>query len=44
MNTAGGLERLSMLQWLAIASIIVASAGAAMTSRAPVTTAASGEA
>ncbi|WP_394696716.1 threonine/homoserine exporter RhtA [Pseudoxanthomonas japonensis] len=37
-------ERLSMLQWLAIASIIVASAGAAMTSRAPVTTAASGEA
>ncbi|PZR03249.1 MAG: threonine/homoserine exporter RhtA [Archangium gephyra] len=37
-------ERLSMLQWLAIASIIVASAGAAMTSRAPVETAGSGSA
>lgn len=37
-------ERLSMLQWLAIAAIIVASAGAAMTSRPPVQTAANGEA
>lgn len=37
-------ERLSVLQWLAIAAIIVASAGAAMTSRAPVKTAANGEA
>ena len=37
-------ERLSVLQWLAIAAIIVASAGAAMTSRSPVKTAANGEA
>lgn len=37
-------ERLSVLQWLAIAAIIVASGGAAMTSRAPVQTAANGEA
>ncbi len=37
-------ERLSLLQWLAIAAIIVASAGAAMTSRAPVETAGSGSA
>ena len=36
-------ERLSVLQWLAIAAIIVASAGAAMTSRAPVESACSGE-
>lgn len=37
-------ERLSLLQWLAIAAIIIASAGAAMTSRPPVATAANGEA
>ncbi|MFT3668979.1 MAG: threonine/homoserine exporter RhtA [Pseudoxanthomonas sp.] len=37
-------ERLSVLQWLAIAAIIVASGGAAMTSRSPVQTAANGEA
>jgi len=37
-------ERLSLLQWLAIAAIIIASAGAAMTSRPPVQTAANGEA
>lgn len=37
-------ERLSLLQWLAIAAIIVASAGAAMTSHPPVQTAANGEA
>ena len=37
-------ERLSVLQWLAIVAIIVASGGAAMTSRSPVQTAANGEA
>lgn len=37
-------EHLSALQWLAIAAIIVASGGAAMTSRPPVQTAANGEA
>lgn len=37
-------ERLSVLQWLAIAAIIVASGGAAMTSRSPVQTVANGEA
>ena len=37
-------ERLSLQQWLAIAAIIVASAGAAMTSRPLVQTAANGEA
>ena len=36
-------ERLSMLQWLAIAAIIIASAGAAMTARPPVESAGSGE-
>jgi inner membrane transporter RhtA len=36
-------ERLSLLQWLAIAAIILASAGAAMTSRPPVDAAGSGE-
>ena len=36
-------ERLSLLQWLAIGAIIIASAGAAMTSRAPVESAGSGE-
>ncbi len=36
-------ERLSVLQWLAIAAIIAASAGAAMTARPPVEAAGSGE-
>ena len=36
-------EQLTLLQWLAIGAIIVASAGAAMTARPPVDSAGSGE-
>ena len=36
-------EQLTLLQWLAIGAIIVASAGAAMTARPPVDAAGSGE-